>query len=146
MVRTGWSLLMEVFKVIPGTVSSCSAILNEGDLLAIAPGGVYEAQFGNEYYELMWRNRLGFAKVAIQAKVPVIPMFTQNIREGFRSVQWGYHIWHWLYTHTRLPLVPIYGFFPVKMKTFIGKPIPYDPENTPEMLSEKVAQFSALTD
>jgi hypothetical protein len=69
---------------------------------------------------------------------PIIPMFTQNIREGFRSVQWGYSFWHWLYTHTRLPLVPIYGFFPVKMKTFIGKPILFDAENTPEMLSEKV--------
>lgn len=31
-------------------------------------GGVYEAQFGNNYYELMWQNRMGFAKVAIESK------------------------------------------------------------------------------
>jgi hypothetical protein len=60
---------LEAFKVIPGTVNSCSSILNEGNLLAIAPGGVYEAQFGTENYELLWRNRVGFAKVALQAKV-----------------------------------------------------------------------------
>lgn len=38
-------------------------------MLAISPGGVYEAQFGNSYYELMWKKRMGFAKVALDAKV-----------------------------------------------------------------------------
>jgi hypothetical protein len=56
-------------KVIPGTVQICSNILKENNLLAISPGGVYEAQFGNSYYTLMWRKRLGFAKVALDAKV-----------------------------------------------------------------------------
>lgn len=41
---------MEAFKVIPGTVQSCANILKEGHVLAIAPGGVYEAQFGNSNY------------------------------------------------------------------------------------------------
>ncbi|CAG7724030.1 unnamed protein product [Allacma fusca] len=135
----GWSLLMEAFKVIPGTVQVCSSLLKEGHLMAIAPGGVYEAQFGNEYYELMWKQRKGFAKVALDAKVPIIPMFTQNLREGFRSVRWGARFWHWLYEKTRFPFVPIYGCFPVKMKTYIGKPIPYDPEDTPELLAQKAA-------
>lgn len=38
-------------------------------MLAISPGGVYEAQFGDSYYELMWKKRVGFAKVALDAKV-----------------------------------------------------------------------------
>ena len=29
---------------------------------------------------------MGFAKIAIEAKVPVIPVFTQNVREAFRTV------------------------------------------------------------
>jgi hypothetical protein len=56
-------------KVVPGTVQTCSNILKENNLLAISPGGVYEAQFSNSYYKLMWKNRLGFAKVALDAKV-----------------------------------------------------------------------------
>lgn len=60
---------MEAFKVIPGTVQSCSNILKEGNILAIAPGGVYEAQFGNSNYQILWKNRVGFAKVALEAKV-----------------------------------------------------------------------------
>lgn len=55
-------------KVIPGTVQSCSNVLKEGNLLAISPGGVYESQFSHQY-QLMWKKRLGFAKVALDAKV-----------------------------------------------------------------------------
>ena len=65
----GWSVIADVFKVIPGTVQTCSSILKEGNMLAISPGGVYEAQFGDSYYRLMWKRRLGFAKVALDAKV-----------------------------------------------------------------------------
>lgn len=42
-------------------------------MLAISPGGVYEAEFGNSYYELMWNKRMGFAKVALDAKVVCFP-------------------------------------------------------------------------
>jgi hypothetical protein len=55
-------------KVSEGTIKSCVGVLNDGNQLAISPGGVYEAQFGNSHYELMWRQRIGFAKVAIESK------------------------------------------------------------------------------
>lgn len=85
----GWKIIAQALKVSAGTVKSCTETLNRGNLLAISPGGVYEAQFGNNYYELMWQKRLGFAKVAIESKAPIIPMFTENIREGFRNVGFG---------------------------------------------------------
>ncbi|XP_049764061.1 transmembrane protein 68 [Schistocerca cancellata] len=140
----GWTIVSEVLGVIPGTVHTCANILKENNLLAISPGGVYEAQFGDSYYRLMWKKRLGFAKVALEAKVPVIPMFTQNLREAFRSIGLGGRLWLRLYNITRFPLVPIYGGFPVKLKTHIGKPIPYDGSLTPEQLQAKIA--SALED
>lgn len=65
----GWSILTDVMSVIPGTVQTCSAILKDGNMLAISPGGVHEAQFGDSYYQLMWKKRVGFAKVALDAKV-----------------------------------------------------------------------------
>lgn len=85
----GWKIIAQALKVSPGTVKSCTETLNRGNLLAISPGGVYEAQFGNSNYELLWQNRLGFAKVAIEAKAPIIPMFTENLREGFRNIGIG---------------------------------------------------------
>lgn len=64
----GFSIIAECMLVVPGTVHTCSSILKEGNLLAIAPGGVYESQFSYNY-DLMWKKRLGFAKVALEAKV-----------------------------------------------------------------------------
>ncbi|XP_017461832.1 PREDICTED: transmembrane protein 68-like, partial [Rhagoletis zephyria] len=135
----GWTRLMEVLKVFPGSVSTCVKVLNEGNLLAISPGGVREAQFGTEYYELVWSGRVGFAKVAKQAQVPIIPIFTQNIREAFRTVQLGQGFFRWLYDKYRLPLAAIYGGFPVKLTTYIGKPIMVDPDWTPEEISLKAS-------
>nr|XP_012147710.1 PREDICTED: probable chitinase 2 isoform X3 [Megachile rotundata]XP_012147712.1 PREDICTED: probable chitinase 2 isoform X3 [Megachile rotundata] len=68
----GWSIISDVLKVIPGTVQTCSAILKEGNMLAISPGGVYEAQFGDSYYHLLWKKRVGFAKAALDAKVNLV--------------------------------------------------------------------------
>lgn len=67
-IFVGFSIVLECLRSVPGTVQTCSTVLKEGNLLAIAPGGVYEAQFSS-HYDLMWKKRLGFAKVALEAKV-----------------------------------------------------------------------------
>lgn len=130
----GLNSLLEAFEVTPGTTDQCVSLLQEGNLLSISPGGVREALFSDHNYEIMWGNRAGFAKVAIGAKCPIIPMFTQNCREAMRSVPFFKSFFRWVYEKTRLPLVPIYGLFPVKMRTIIGKPIEYDENLTPEEL------------
>lgn len=136
----GWKLMMEVLHVFPGTLQTCTAVLERGSLLSIAPGGVREAQFGDNQYKLIWGNRIGFAKVAIAAKAPIIPVFTVNLRESFRSVSFGRRWFKKFYDKTRLPVVPIYGGFPVKLTTIVGKPIPYDPNRTPEELAKLTAE------
>ncbi|KAK0095289.1 hypothetical protein PV326_008755 [Microctonus aethiopoides] len=136
----GFAIICDVMKLIPGTIKTCSAILQDGNMLAISPGGVYEAQFGNSYYQLQWKKRMGFAKVALDAKVKIVPIFTKNLREAFRTVSWGRRMWLRIYAATRLPFAPIYGGFPVKLKTFVGEPIPYDSNLTPELLTAKVAK------
>lgn len=44
------------------------SIISVNNIINIS-GGVREALFGDEYYPIMWGNRCGFAKVAIQANV-----------------------------------------------------------------------------
>ncbi|KAH0548373.1 transmembrane protein 68 [Cotesia glomerata] len=136
----GFAIICDVMKLIPGTVQTCSQILQEGNMLAIAPGGVYEAQFGDSYYKLMWKNRMGFAKVAVESKVKVIPFFTRNLREAFRTVSWGRRLWLRIYALTRFPFAPIYGGFPVKLVTYIGKPIDYQEGLNPDQVKLKVAE------
>ena len=38
-------------------------------IVFVLTGGVREAYFSDEYYELLWGKRIGFAKIAVEAKV-----------------------------------------------------------------------------
>ncbi|KAG5285787.1 hypothetical protein AALO_G00007440 [Alosa alosa] len=141
----GFKLLLEVFSVIHGPQEECVKALRSGHLLGISPGGVREALFSDETYPLLWGKRKGFAQVAIDSQVPVIPMFTQNVREGFRSLG-TLKCFRWLYERFRF-LAPVYGGFPVKFRTFLGDPIPYDPKLNAAELAEKVHEaVQALID
>ncbi|CAF1075563.1 unnamed protein product [Rotaria sp. Silwood1] len=134
----GLASLLEALEIQPSTLAICKLMLEEGHILAIAPGGVREALFGDQNYHLIWKERKGFAKLAIDAKVPIIPMFTKNCREAVRAMTLGRRFLSYIYEKTRLPLVPIYGIFPVKLITYLGEPIPYDPNVTPEALAHRV--------
>jgi len=134
----GLGTLLEALEIQPSSFATCQKMLEEGHVLAVSPGGVREALFGDHNYHLIWKERKGFARVAIQAKTAVIPMFTKNCREAVRAMALGRRFLSYIYEKTRLPLVPIYGMFPVKMITYLGEPIPYDPDVTPEILASRV--------
>lgn len=51
-------------------------------------------------------------------------------------------MWLRIYAATRFPFVPIYGGFPVKLTTYVGKPILYDGNLTPEELQMKVMNIN----
>ena len=159
----GLKLLLEAFFCTPGTVDSIAEELGEGKILVrssvlhshkgkyswvmsqgLAPGGVYEAQFGDHDYNILWRERLGFARAALKANVPVLPVFTENIRESFRVLPCGGNFFYWLFMKTRLPLRPVFGGFPVKLRTHIGEPIYPEEDMTPEMLRDKCKVKSKL--
>ncbi|VDM69617.1 unnamed protein product, partial [Strongylus vulgaris] len=108
----GWSAICKVFSITAGTVEECTNQLREGNLLCIAPGGVREALFSDpNVYDMLWGKRLGFARVVINARTPVIPMFTENCRESFRTPVWGRSFFRWVYEKTKMPLCPVYGGF-----------------------------------
>ncbi|KAM6087143.1 DGAT1/2-independent enzyme synthesizing storage lipids-like isoform 5-T6 [Chlamydotis macqueenii] len=65
----GLKLLLEVTGVMPGTREECLDALKNGHLVSVSPGGVREALFSDESYQLVWGNRKGFAQVALEAKV-----------------------------------------------------------------------------
>jgi len=134
----GFASLLDLFHARPTPRSGCLDLLKEGRLLALSPGGTYEAQLGDSRYGLVWRGRAGFAAVLQEAGgVPVIPVFTQNLRQAYRVLNTGVTrpFWVWLYDKQRIPLVPIYGNFPVKLRTYIGQPVEYKPGDTAEQIA-----------
>jgi len=126
----GFSSLMRAFNSETGSIESCTAVLRKGEILGISPGGTYEAQFGDNMYKVLWRASSGFARVVNEVQtgasgftVPIVPVFTQNIREAYRAFNFGFtrKFWLWLHEKRRIRgFVPVYGGFPVKLRTFIG--------------------------
>ncbi|XP_058031164.1 monoacylglycerol/Diacylglycerol O-acyltransferase-like isoform X2 [Ahaetulla prasina] len=142
----GIRLFLSIINTDHPTREKCVNVLKQGHLMGVAPGGLREQNYGNNYYELIWGKRKGFAQIAIDAKVPIVPMFTQNIREGY--ITYGNtRPMRWLHERVRWFIFPLYGMFPVKLITHIGKPIPYDPDVTAEKLAEKTQRaMEALRD
>ncbi|KAJ7338831.1 hypothetical protein JRQ81_012733, partial [Phrynocephalus forsythii] len=132
----GFKRLLQQLLMMSGTKDDCFSVLKEGHLVAISPGGTREAMFSDETYKIIWGKRTGFAQLAIDAKVPIIPMFTQNVREGYRTFG-KTKMLEKLYEYARWPVVIFYGGLPVKWRTYLGEPIPYDPDITSEELAQK---------
>ncbi|XP_053252117.1 transmembrane protein 68-like [Podarcis raffonei] len=131
----GLKILFNSINLKDFNKAECVEILKKGHLLGTPPGGSREANFSTDY-NIMWGNSTGFARVALEAKVPIIPMFTKNACETFRNIGKS-RLTRWLYEKTGRIYLPIYGPFPVKLRTYIGEPIPYDPNITAAELAEK---------
>ncbi|XP_063673931.1 DGAT1/2-independent enzyme synthesizing storage lipids-like [Bolinopsis microptera] len=136
----GLRLLMKVLNLTPGTISGCVTALKDGETLMIYPGGLRESLLSDEKYELIWNARQGFSRVALEADVPIIPFFTENIREAARSIKFSARLASWLYEKTRLPVIPIIGIFPVELTMHLGRPLSFDDEEEPKIVAEIVTQ------
>lgn len=131
--------LVHATGAVEGTRENAIALLRQGELVGVSPGGVREAIAPRDrHYELIWGNRKGFAEVAIEAQVDVVCGFTQNVEELYRAPGVGSPLIQGLYERTRIPLVPVVGLgllpLPVKLTAWIAPPIRYDPARSVDEL------------
>ena len=136
-VLPGFENVQKYLKASAGGKGYCVDLLENGELLAVAPGGSREALF-DESYSSDWGDRTGFAKVALLTGAPIIPIFTENIREAYCTMSTGRKLWRFIFDQTKLPMIPIYGGFPVKLTTHIGTPIRVNRDETAHHLKERV--------
>jgi 1-acyl-sn-glycerol-3-phosphate acyltransferase len=69
----GLAQLFTRLGAVEGTPKSGERLLGEGNLLMLAPGGMRESlRPTSQRYRVSWEGRLGFARLAIRAQVPVI--------------------------------------------------------------------------
>lgn len=128
----------KTYNIIDGEWEDCVKRLNDRQTMVVAPGGTYEGQCGDHNYKVMWRRRLGFAKLAIKTEATILPCFCSNLQEAYRPIGIFKSFWESLYLKTRLPLVPMFGGFPVKLTLHVGEPIQADLSMDPEVLKNKV--------
>ena len=74
---------------------------------------------------------------------PIIPIFTENIREAFETASIGGQLMKALYGVTKgviTPWIPVYGGLPVKLTTHVGDPITAREDETADQLKERVEE------
>lgn len=103
-------------------------LLKRGDLVTVAPGGIYEALLTHPGTKrIPWHRRYGFVAVALKLKVPIIPSYCEGINEAYltsqlflkqriRQLKKSRFAWPFFFGIGLLP-------FPVKLTHWIGKPV-----------------------
>ncbi len=70
-----WRDLLARFGCVEGTRDNCRALMKAGESIIVFPGGGREVfKRKNEKYRLIWKERMGFARLAIEFGYPVIPV------------------------------------------------------------------------
>ena len=76
-------LLMH-FGAVRGTRANCRALLAAGEAVLVYPGGGREvAKRKGEAYHLIWKQRMGFARMAIEAGCPIVPFGAVGAEESY---------------------------------------------------------------
>lgn len=77
--------IFERVGAIEGQPEQAERLLREGEMCLVYPGGSAESFKGRDQrYQLVWENRLGFARLAIAAQVPVVPIMAAGIDHAYR--------------------------------------------------------------
>lgn len=90
--------LASVCGAVDGTPENALALLRAGELVLTYPGGVREiagSHYGRE--DIDWRGRTGFARVALEAGVPVVPVAGLGVNSGHVFLSSGRRLGHLLY-------------------------------------------------
>lgn len=69
-----WRDLLSKFGLVDGNRENCARLMRHGEYILVFPGGAREAfRHKGEKYRLTWQDRLGFARMAIQHRCPIVP-------------------------------------------------------------------------
>ncbi|HJZ83837.1 MAG TPA: lysophospholipid acyltransferase family protein [Polyangia bacterium] len=67
--------LMRYIGFVEASMAGARSILDQGEMVGVTPGGMREAlKPSTQKYRLQWQDRKGFARLAILAQCPVVPV------------------------------------------------------------------------
>ena len=107
------------FGVVPGSPEFALELLSQGHLVVVAPGGMREAiRASTDRYQLYWRKRKGFVRLAINAQCPIVLAACPRADDIYRIRNSKFT--RSVYKYLKLPVPMATGFGP----TLIPKPVP----------------------
>lgn len=133
------------FGMLDGSERSLSEATAAGELLLVLPGGTRECfRSSRTRYEMEWGRRQGYARLAVQHQLPVLPFASSGVDELYHIVGDGYRISKRLTGTDLLPLclpighrgLPLAPPRPVPILTRMGPLLP--PGDDPAALDAQV--------
>lgn len=80
----GMPRVLDAVGAIPGAPDDAVELLKGGELVCVYPGGIDDSfKVSREAYKLQWKARAGFARVALRARAPIVPVAATGIDELF---------------------------------------------------------------
>jgi 1-acyl-sn-glycerol-3-phosphate acyltransferase len=77
-----WRELLGVGGMVRGTRENVRALMRERQTILVFPGGAREVnKRRDQRYQLLWRERIGFARLAIEHNYPVVPFAAVGAEE-----------------------------------------------------------------
>lgn len=106
-----WRNLLELCGMVRGTRENVRALMREHEYILVFPGGAEEVfKHRNERYRLLWKERMGFARLAIEHGYPIVPFAAVGAEEMLDIV-----------ADNRIPVVAQVSNL---MKRLVGIPLP----------------------
>jgi 1-acyl-sn-glycerol-3-phosphate acyltransferase len=82
-----WRDLLRRIGAVRGTREICARLFESGEAVLVFPGGGREVmKRKHERYQLIWKERIGFARLAIQYGVPIVPFASVGVEDMFEIV------------------------------------------------------------
>lgn len=80
----GWKDMIGKGGGVVGSREMCRAMMSAGEALMVFPGGAREVMKGKDKnYQLLWENRLGFARLAVESGYSITPFCSVGADEVF---------------------------------------------------------------
>lgn len=82
-----WRDLLTRFGTVEGTRDNCHALMRAGESILVFPGGGREVfKHRGEKYQLIWKERVGFVRLAIAHGYPILPVAAVGAEECYDIV------------------------------------------------------------
>jgi len=82
-----WGKALIKFGSVPGTPENCDKLMQSGQHVMVFPGGGREvAKRAGEEHKLFWKQRTGFAKMAMKYGYDIIPFGSVGCDDAFKII------------------------------------------------------------
>ncbi|MEZ4743583.1 MAG: lysophospholipid acyltransferase family protein [Bdellovibrionota bacterium] len=141
------SEFMEATGGAIGNSNTAKKLLELGEIVAVAPGGMREAlRPSSERYQIRWEKRTGFAKIAIETQTPVVIAVCPKADDMYEV--YPNKLTKWAYQTFKIPVFLARGVGytpiprPVRLTHYLSEPIiPPQKRKDPEAFKKQVVAF-----